>query len=176
MKSLKTYVTEQSNEITLRNLRAVYKGPVEFSMEVLKYYDESDIQIYIEDTLRTNGYLPGGADSHKGERLFGSNEKNIIDAHPEFESVSYKTGSETDMPWDTSYSHDPRNNDEEKKIAILKNISFILEFSEFTMRGVTDETLDSKLYEILSQYADNGDKDAPLTFSLNEGDITYDGK
>lgn len=172
MKSLKEYVTEQSNEFTLRNLRVIYKGPSEFSIEVPVSYDESDIQIYIEDTLMR--FMPGGNDDHKADRLFGKNVKNIVDSHIEFESVSYKTNSEADMPWDTSY--DARLNDREKKTAILKNISFILEFSEFAMRGVTDETIDSKLYEIMSQYADNDIKDALLTLSLNAADITYDGK
>lgn len=172
MKSLVQYIKEElnTNTVTLRNLQITYKGPENLFIQVPVSYSESDIQVYIEDTIMKK--MPGGADNQSTD-IFGSdNIKNISDAHFEYESINNISGSSSsyDIAWDNTYNPDLK--DEELHIVCIKNIKYILIFDQFELLSVTAENYQNKLNEILNNSINNTDN-LPFNITINTDDVIY---
>lgn len=174
MKSLKEYVRESydknSNTLTLRDLMIKYSGPSELYATVPVSFSDDDVWIYLEDTML--GKMPGGGEA-EATSLFGSNGKNIADAHFEIGGIEYDDSGApggVQIEWDKSY--DPKKNPEDTKTAKIKDISYIIEFSKFEMVGVTDETFKDKLAETVNNTVSDN-YDYPMELSVNTADITY---
>lgn len=174
MKSLKEYVRESydknRNTVTLRDLVIKYNGPSELSAAVPVSFSDDDVWIYLEDTML--GKMPGGEEA-EATSLFGSNGKNIVDAHFEIGGIEYDDSAAPGgvrIEWDKSY--DPKKNPEDTKTAKIKDISYIIEFSKFEMVGVTDETFKDKLAETVNNTVSDN-YDYPMELSVNTADITY---
>lgn len=174
MKSLKEYVRESydknSNTVTLRDLRLKYAGPSELTVAVPVSFSDDDVWVYLEDTML--GKLPGGEEA-ESTSLFGSNDKNIADAHFEIDGIEYDDSDSSgaaQIEWNKSY--EPKKNPEDMKTAKIKGISYIIEFSKFEMAGVTDETFKDKLDEIANNTVSDN-YDYPIELSVNTADITY---
>ena len=176
MKRLREYVMESydknSNTVTLRDLVIRYTGPSELAVEVPVSFSDDDVWIYLEDTMLSK--LPGGKDA-EGTSLFGSNNKNIADAHFEIDEIEYAENGPAggnQIEWDKSY--DPKKNAEDMKTAKIKDISYIIEFSKFEIIGVTGETFRDKLDEIVNNTVE-GDYGYPIELVVNTANITYRG-
>lgn len=176
MKSLTQYVKESydknTNTVALRDLVIKYGGPSELSVVVPTSFSDDDVWIYLEDTMLSR--LPGGKDA-ESTSLFGTNDKNIVDTHFEIEEIVYDentvtSGSQNMIEWDKSYN--PKKNAEDMKTAKIKDISYIIEFSKFVMKGVTDDTFKDKLDEIINNTISE-QYDYPMKLSVNTADITY---
>lgn len=177
MKRLREYVMESydknRNTVTLRDLAIKYTGPSELSVQVPVSFSDDDVWIYLEDTML--GKLPGGKDA-EATSLFGSNDRNIVDAHFEIEEIEYGEDDASNagqiIEWDKSY--DPKKNAEDMKTAKIKDISYIIEFSKFEITGVTEETFKDKLGEIVNNTVSDN-YDYPVELVVNTADITYKG-
>lgn len=179
MKTLKEYIIEKNikesfnsdtNTVDIHDLIIKYTGPVEIYVQVPVSYDTDDIQIYLEDILLNK--LPGGneCDSNK---LFGDNINNINDTHFEIDDISFKEESNNSsdvIQWDKSYN--PKNNTEEMKIAIIKNIIYIIEFTDFSISSTTEETYKDKLTQIFEDTVSDNYK-YPIELTFNSSNMTY---
>ena len=75
MKTLKDYIFETLDKSkVLKDLTVKYDGPSELFIQVPEKMGESDIQIYLDDTLLPK--LPAEA----SQKAFGKNAKDITDA------------------------------------------------------------------------------------------------
>lgn len=171
MKSLVSYIKEEldTSNIVLKNLQIIYKGPENLTIQVPVSYSESDIQIYIEDTLMNK--MPGGSEYAKNE-LFGDNNiKNISDVHFEYDSMDSVSGSNSvyDIGWDESYNPDLK--DEELQVINIKNIKYILVFTQFELVSVTTDNYKDKLDEIIDNTEDSDE--LPFKITVNTDDLIY---
>lgn len=177
MKSLSTYINEHISEdlnsdniITLSNLQVTYKGPESLFVQVPTSYSESDVQIYLDDTLLKQ--MPGSTDQ-ESTKLFGDNNiKNINDAHFEYDEMSEvnSTSQTFDISWDSSY--DTNIKDEDLHIVFIKNIKYILLFTQFEMQGVTSENYKEKLEDIFENTINDNYK-YPFNITFNVDDLVY---
>lgn len=180
MKSLKEYIIEKSikesfnsdtNTVDLYNLIVKYTGPIEIHVQVPVSYDTDDVQIYLDDILLNK--LPGGNECDS-TKLFGDNIDNINDTHFEIDNVSFEEESNTSfndtIQWDKSYN--PKNNTENMKIAVIKNIIYIIEFTDFSIISVTKETYKDKLSQIFEDTVSDNYK-YPIELNFNSSNMKY---
>lgn len=172
MKSLVYYIKEElnnSNNIILKNLQITYKGPENLAIQVPVSFTESDIQVYIEDTLMVK--LPGGSE-FKDNDIFGANNiKNISDAHLEYNSINNISGNNVqyDIAWDSSY--DTSLKDEELQVVNIKNIKYIIVFTQFELISVTTDNYKDKLADIINNTVNNDN--LPFQITVNTDDLIY---
>lgn len=178
MKSFSEYIKESlkesidSNKVVLKNMQVKYSGPDNIAIQVPVSYSESDIQIYLEDIWLNQ--LPGGKEAECNE-MFGSNIKNISDAYLEWYSIDTIEDSNTyDIEWDNSYGSSNSNNSDDTELHIvnIKNISYILEFTQFVLTGVTDETYADKLNDLFEQTVADNYK-YPFELSINTANLIF---
>lgn len=169
MKSLSSFILEElnSNSITLKNLQATYIGPKTITIQVPKSYVESDIQIYLNDIWLDK--LPGGKECDASD-LFGSNIKNITDAEIEWEKIDTIENGSAEIEWDSSY--DTSKRDDEMQVVQITNISYIIEFSQFVLESVTEETYEDKLNDIFNNTISD-EYEYPFEITINTSDIIY---
>ena len=161
------------NVIVLQNLQATYKGPESLFIQIPKTYSESDVQIYLDDVFLKQ--LPGGQDQ-EATKLFGDNNiKNINDSHFEYdEMLEVNTTTSTfDIAWDTNY--DTNVKDEELQVVCIKNIKYIIVFTQFELVSVTTDTYEDKLNDIFENTLSDNYK-YPFNITLNTDDLIYNLK
>ena len=161
------------NVIVLQNLQATYKGPESLFIQIPKTYSESDVQIYLDDVFLKQ--LPGGQDQ-EATKLFGDNNiKNINDSHFEYdEMLEVNTTTPTfDIAWDTNY--DTNVKDEELQVVCIKNIKYIIVFTQFELVSVTTGTYEDKLNDIFENTLSDNYK-YPFNITLNTDDLIYNLK
>lgn len=172
-KTLIDYIKEDldgDNVVVLKNLQATYKGPESLFVQVPKTYSESDVQIYLDDVLLKQ--MPGGQDQ-ESTKLFGDNNvKNINDAHFEYDEMSEVNSSAPtfDVAWNTDY--DTNIKDEELQVVYIKNIKYIIIFTQFELVSVTTDTYEDKLNDIFENTVSDNYK-YPFNITLNTDDLIY---
>lgn len=177
MKSLKQYIkesfiTEDNEEFVINNLVVKYDCPASLFIQIPLKYSESDMQIYLDDELLNK--LP--ASTNYSQKFFGSNYRNIIDAHFEYDSIAEAMGKDqkADLVWDEKY--DPSINDSsELAIFQISNLKYVIEFEKFSFGSTVNETnvrqiLENLLQTTVSNYTNN----YPIEISLNNSNITFD--
>lgn len=158
------------NVVVLQNLQATYKGPESLFIQVPKSYSESDIQIYLDDVLLKQ--MPGSQDQ-ESTKLFGDNNiKNINDAHFEYDEMLEvnSTAQTFDIAWDTNYDNNVK--DEELQVVCIKNIKYIIVFTQFELVSVTTDTYEDKLNDIFENTLSDNYK-YPFNITLNTDDLIY---
>lgn len=166
MKDLRLYIIEKQNQqFIAKNLRVAYDAPEEVFLQVPKSYGESDIQIYMDDTMLDK--LP--AATH--EKDLGKNAKELNDIFFEYDKLEPAQGKndKADIEWDSHY--DPQTADDELQIVRITNLKYVINFREFVLDGIENE--DEAIKTIYSFF--NGfttDIDLPFEFTLNEGNIS----
>lgn len=161
------------NSIVLQNLQATYKGPESLFIQVPKTYSESDVQIYLDDVLLKQ--MPGSQDQ-ESTKLFGDNNvKNINDAHFEYDEMSEVSSSTQvfDIAWDKNY--DTNIKDDELQVVYIKNIRYIIVFTQFELISVTTDTYEDKLNDIFENTLSDNYK-YPFNITLNTDDLIYELK
>lgn len=172
-KTLIDYIKEDldgDNVIVLQNLQATYKGPESLFVQVPKTYSESDVQIYLDDVLLKQ--MPGGQDQ-ESTKLFGDNNiKNINDAHFEYDEMLEvnSTAPTFDIAWGTNYDNNVK--DEEMHVVCIKNIKYIIVFTQFELVSVTTDTYEDKLNDIFENTVSDNYK-YPFNITLNTDDLIY---
>lgn len=172
MKTLTEYIKEDlssDNVVVLQNLQATYKGPESLFVQVPVSYSESDVQIYLDDTILKQ--MPGSADQ-ESTKLFGdANTKNINDAHFEYDEMNQVEGQQVpNIAWDESY--DSNVKDDEKIVVNIKNIKYILLFTQFELTSVSSENYKDKLNDLFNNTT-NDNYNYPFNITINTDDLIY---
>lgn len=175
MRTLRNYILEgllseelNENTVTLQNLQIPYNGPSNLYVQCPKTYNESDLQIYLEDTLLSK--FPCGSDCECND-LFGDNIRNVNDVNFSWDKCDLVENSSTyDIEWVKDY--DKSVEEEDLGTIYISNIKYNLTFSQFILSGVTDETYEDKLNDIVdSSTSDN--YEYPFKISVNTSDLLY---
>lgn len=171
MKELKKYITEKlytnnSDAKVLNDLTVKYNGPSDLYLQVPEKMSESDIQIYLDDTLLSK--LPAEAK----ERDFGKNAKNIVDTYFEYErmEVSNAVTQKADILWDEHY--DQSMNGVSMQIVKITNIQYVIVFTTFELVDVDDDEVNDTLYKLFNGLIEKNDN-IPFELVLNKDNITY---
>lgn len=177
MKSLKEYITESllkedSEGFTVHNLIVKYDCPADLYIQVPANYTESDIQIYMDDTLLTA--LP--ASQGLAEKFFGKNNKNIIDVYFEYDAIDIALGKEqkVDVLWDERYDNSVTDKNELSTYQI-KNLKYIVEFEKFEFDNkINEDNVQETIETLFNTTVSNNVNKYPIEISLNNANIEYD--
>ena len=168
MKSLSNYITEAiSNTIVLNKLEVKWNCPDELFIQVPESYGESDIQVYLDDTLLKQ--MPGEADS----KALGKNERNITDEYFEYESMETTQGTsqKADIEWDDHY--DSSLNSTSMNVVRIKGLKYVLVFDKFNLEDVEDGDEKDILFDLFNGMSTDIEKDMPFELSLNKENINW---
>lgn len=176
MKSLKEFLLEElnkdskTNEVTFKNLRVKYDCPENLYIEAPESYSESDIQIYLDDKFLKQ--LPGSEEN--AEKFFGNQEKNIQDVYFEYDSIDVAMGKnqKADIEWDPTY--DDENEDAKLQIYQIKNLKYVIEFSEFTVEAEDEHQAKETLDTIFNSTVSNNENKYDITISLNVDNMEFE--
>ena len=178
MKTLKQFIKEsllkeENEEFSINNVIVKYDCPSSLFIQIPSKYSESDMQIYLDDTLLDK--LPGSMQFAK--KFFGKNSDNIIDAHFEYDSISQAMGKDqkVDLVWDEKYDRDIKDSSELITVQI-SNLKYTIEFEKFFFDHTINDTNVRKTLETLLQTTvSNSINKYPIEISLNNSNITFDG-
>lgn len=165
MKSLIEFINESEIK-KIRNLKVSYKALKPVVICVPSSYSESDMQIYLDD--KCLDLMPGSSDSSK--KVLGENIKEINDAYFLYDKLeeSDKTTEDVDLEWDPKY--DSTYDGSTYIYFTLKNLKYIIEFSEFDINDIdnTEESL-KKIFESFNSSTIN-----KYPFVIELDNIDYD--
>ena len=75
-----------------------------------------------------------------------------------------------DIAWDTNYDNNVK--DEELQVVCIKNIKYIIVFTQFELVSVTTDTYEDKLNDIFENTISDNYK-YPFSITLNTDDLIY---
>lgn len=164
MKNLQQYICEALDITVLQNLTIKYDGPDELFIQVPEKMGESDIQIYLDDTILNK--LP----AETSQDLFGKNAKQITDAYFEYEKMEAANGTsqKADILWDDHYN--PSMNGVNMQVIKITGIKYVIVFDKFELDNVDD--VKETIYNLFNGLIDNSN-DIPFDLSLNEDNIEW---
>lgn len=164
MKNLQQYICEALNITVLQNLTIKYDGPDELFIQVPEKMGESDIQIYLDDTILNK--LP----AETSQDSFGKNAKQITDAYFEYEKMEAANGTsqKADILWDDHYN--PSMNGVNMQVIKITGIKYVIVFDKFELDNVDD--VKETIYNLFNGLIDNSN-DIPFDLSLNEDNIEW---
>lgn len=166
MKNLQQYICEALDSVILRDLTVKYDCPDEVFVQVPEKMSESDIQIYLDDTLLEK--LPAEAN----QDAFGKNTKQITDAYFEYEKMEAANGTsqKADVLWDDHYN--PAMNGVNMQVIRISGLKYIIVFDKFELNDVEDSEVKETIYNLFNGLIED-DKDIPFDISLNEDNIEW---
>lgn len=166
MKSLSEYINESTNDVMkLTEVKVIYEViPNSFSVGVPNNYSESDMQIYLDDKLLPE--LPGSNEVSK--KVLGKNIKNINDAYFVYDryTASSSPKGEVNLPWDEKY--DENNQGDAYTYYTLKNLKYIIEFSEFNLKNIDETEINEELEKIFETLNSSKTNEYPIEIELEE--------
>lgn len=168
MKSLVNYILEQQEDVTtIKDLRIPYDCPDQVNLQVPTRYGESDIQIYMDDTLLQA--LP--LSNQDVLKNLGKNSKQINDLYFEYDKMEPALGKneKADVEWDEHY--DPKD-DDELNIVKITGLKYVVNFNKFELTDVNEDILDI-IYNLFNGYVSETNKELPFEITLNKDNIEY---
>ncbi len=168
MISIKDYIKqileaeEEQQVVKIKKLKVEYTtDPTSIVIVVPSNYGETDVQAYLDDVCLST--FPGMTDESK--KVLGDNVKNISDAYFTYSGyVSVSTPpSVINIEWDSKY--DDNNISEEYTYFTLKNVKYNMEFSEFNLSNLEDdstEKIDEALAKIFESLQSNSINSYPI--------------
>lgn len=165
MKSLNKFINEAYNNYRLDEVKVVYdiitNSKKELWLTAPSKFSESDIQLYIDDTLINQ--LPCGAKLSK--EFFGKNCDNISDAYFQYESFEHiqeNYSGHIDIPWDDHYAK-AENLDYFK----IKNMQFVIVFDRFDVLDGNDDNIKETLDNIFKRTESSNINNYPIDIIYN---------
>ena len=148
----------------LRKLEVKWNGPDELFVQVPESYGESDIQIYLDDTLLPQMPI------EKNEKSLGKNFKNISDEYFEYERMeaSQGTAQKADIEWDDHY--DQSMNGTNMNVMRIKGLQYCVLFDKFTLEDVEDDDIRETLFNLFNGMIDD---EIPIELVLNKENINW---
>lgn len=165
MKKLSEYIYEAAGTTLLQDLTVKYNCPDELFIQTPEQMSESDVQIYLDDTLLNK--LP----AETGKSAFGKNAANVIDAYFEYESMDTAAGREqkSDIEWDSNYN--PGLNGGNMHVLKIRGMKYVVVFDSFELKDVERGEIRKTLYGLFNGIIDNNK--LPFAVSLNEDNIEW---
>ena len=170
MKSIYQYITEGSDRIEeteIRDLVIKMHAKDDLYIQVPEAMSESDIQIYLDDTLLKK--LP----PESSEESLGKNYSEISDCYFEYESIepSMGYGQKADIAWDDKY--DPSYNSTTLQVMHIKKLTYIVSFERFKMENVEDGNTKDVILKLFNGMLDEQKDELPMTLTLTDKDISF---
>ena len=170
MKDIVDFLTEALNDTTtLSKLEVKWQGPEELFIQVPESYGESDIQIYMDDTLLESMPI------EQNEKALGKNFKAITDEYFEYESMeaSQGTNQKADILWDEHY--DQSVNGTNMNVMRVKGIKYCVAFDKFVIEKqfADDDEIRDFLYDYFNGLGADTEKDRPFEIVLNKDDMDW---
>ena len=171
MKSLQQFILENSEIYRLTEVVAKYfVQPNEIMLQAPETYNESDIQIYIDDMWLKN--LPS-SENH-AEKLFGVNKDSISDAHFEYDGFEHLEQEPNEyIEWDAKYDSKTSNEDIKLEYFKLKNLKYIITFDRFDMTNTDDDNVQNKLIDIFKAAESNDANKYSIEIRFDENSLKY---
>lgn len=165
MKTLNEYICEELGNKTLRNLTIKYDCPDEVFIQTPEQMGESDVQIYIDDTLLSK--FPAEANQDE----FGKNTSHITDEYFEYDRIEETNGisQKADIEWDDHY--DQSMNGTNMHVLKISGLKYVIVFDRFELENVDDDNVKETIYNFFNGLID--DKELPFTVTLNEDNIKW---
>ena len=171
MKSLKQFILETVEIYRLNEVIATYfVQPSEIILQAPETYDESNIQLYIDDKWLYD--LP--SNNKYSEKFFGINNDSISDVHFEYDTFEHIDVEPKEyIEWDSKY--DTKNSNEDLKLEYfkLKNVKYIITFDRFDMVDTTDDNVQEKLIDIFKAAESNNDNKYSIEIKFDEDSLKY---
>ena len=168
MKGIVQFLLEATDNVTkVKNLIVTYKVvPDVVTIALPSNYSESDMQVYLDDKCLDE--LPGSNKNSKS--VLGNNIDEINDAYFEYKTfdASDKPNETVTLEWDTKY--DANNSEETFTYYTLKELKYIIDFSEFNLKNV--DNIDEELHKIFETFNSNNSNEYPIDIELEN--IEYD--
>lgn len=170
MKTLIDTISEALKDTTvLNNLEVKWNGPDELFIQVPESYGESDIQIYMDDTLLAKMPIDDAA------KALGKNFKELNDEYFAYESMEATQGTsqKADILWDDHY--DQSMNGTNMNVMRIKGIKYCVSFNKFTIEEEMgdEEKIRDFLYELFNGMSVDTEKDLPFEITLNKDNIIW---
>lgn len=170
MKNLNLYIKEALGKtVTLKNLTIKYNGPDELYVQAPESYGESDIQIYLDDTLLS--LLP----AETAQKSFGKNERYITDAYFEYDRMEGVNGisQKADIEWDDHY--DTEQNATTMKVVRITSIKYVMVFEKFELTDIENDydKIKDTLFNLFEGIINDSDDDMPFELSLNPENMEW---
>lgn len=165
MRNLSQYINEAlEKSIIIKDLRIPIDFPENVFLQTPSNYGESDIMIYMDDTLLPK--LP--AETEK--KTLGKNAKQLDDVYFEYDKLEPSMGKEqkADIEWDSHYD---QNADEKLNIVRVTNLKYVMHFNQFELSNIENDDVKQTIFT----FFDNSIKniDFPLELTLNIDNIEY---
>ena len=171
MKALEIFIKEALEEdIVIRHLIVKYKcgEKDDLYIQVPEKYSESDIQIYLDDTLLKD--LPAEACAEE----LGKNHKEITDCYFEYDIIEPTTSSaqKADIPWDTNY--DSSLNDTALTIMHIKNLKYVIQFDHFYLSDIDDkDKVKDNIEDLFKGLGKDCEENIPFKIDIISEDIEF---
>lgn len=171
MKTLKTYILEAVDIYRLTEVVATYfVQPDEIILQAPETYDESDIQIYIDD-LWLDSLI---ANKTNAEKFFGVNKDSITDAHFEYDTFEHIDIEPKEyIEWNSKYDSKSSNDDVKLDYFKIKNIKYIITFDRFDLTDTNDDNAKEKLIDIFKSAESNDANKYPIDIKFDEESLKY---
>ena len=170
MKDFKTYIKEEYSKFEIKDLKVIFDIlPEVFYINAPSTYSESDIQIYLTDTLLSK--LP--SEDEKYQKLLGKNKDNIGDAYFEyerFEHINDNRDVELSLKWDKHYDENVK--DEDLNVFKLTKLKYIILFDSFQLLDDSDD-IDKILNEIFNKLDSSDINEYPVEIKYNSEETEY---
>ena len=166
MKDLADFIFEAMGNKVLKDLTVKYDGPDELFVQVPEKMGESDIQIYLDDTLLPK--LPAEAK----QKDFGKNTKQITDTYFEYEKMEAANGTsqKADIEWDDHY--DQSMNGVNMQVMKISGLKYVIVFDKFELEDIEDDEVKDTVYNLFNGLIEDKD-DIPFDLVLNADNITW---
>lgn len=169
MKTLSQYIIEAMGEEALRELTVKYNAPDEVFVQVPEKMSESDVQIYLDDTLLSN--MP----AEKDPKALGKNVREISDAYFEYEMMEATNGAsqKADIVWDDHY--DQSMNGINMHVLKITGLKYVIAFDKFYLEDVdltNEEEVRDLLFDLFNGLTEE-DGLVPFELVLNKENITW---
>lgn len=162
------HINEAMGDVTLKELTVKYNGPDALYLQVPEKMGESDVQIYLDDTMLSK--FP--AETH--QRDFGKNANYITDAYFEYESMEAANGTsqQADIVWDDHYN--PSMNGTNMLVLRVKGIKYCVTFEKFELNniGEEEENIKETVYNLFNGVIADS-KELPFELTLNKENIDW---
>ena len=171
MKNLTQYIFEALTEKVYNSVKIQYDGPTDLFIQIPENYTESDIAIYLDDTLLPK--LPG-SDTNK-TKFFGINAQYISDRYFQYDSITLSTSENPiiNIEFDSHYNQNI-NTDTKLVVYQIKNLKYILQFDKFILKNINDKNINDIINSLFKATESNINNKYPIELSLNNANITIE--
>ena len=164
MKNLVNYIKESYEKTTLSNVKVVFDVlPEEFYLNAPETYSESDVQIYLGDSLLKN--LP--SENKKYQNLLGKNKDYISDAYFEYDKFEHIKDfeDEVNLTWDSYY--DDKVDEKSLNTFKITGLKYTILFDEFEVLDKNNDDIKNVLDEIFTKLDSSSINKYPVEIKYN---------